>query len=245
MASSEKTTNGLNHWSRSDIPEMADFNTDNQILDAAISKANDPLAQIGEGGIDAKYLAADASGFGTVIGRNANGNITPLVPHKSGAPLYVCGNNNIRVENWSQGDEYQQLCISGQNLISYFRTSGDGANQSINHTNVDAIFAIQPGADSGTMPEAGQATAIVIQFKPIKAGYYSQLWIGEGIYRREKAGNSWGAWRPVYATSRSGASTDRPDAPHSGMCYFDTTLGKPIWWSAQQSAWVDASGSKL
>lgn len=245
MASSEKTTNGLNYWSRSDIPEMADFNADNRIIDAAITKANDPLAQIGEGGIPAAYLAADAVGFGTVVGRNETGHLTPLVPHKNGAALYVCGNGNIRVENWSQGDEYQQLCITGVNLINYFRTASDGTNQSIDNVTLDGIYAIQPGSDGGTMPEPDIDTALVIQFKPTNAGYSSQIWIGNGVYRREKTGSLWGAWRSVYAGAASGATTARPSAPTAGMCYFDTTLARPIWWNAASGTWVDATGKAV
>lgn len=38
----------------------------------------------------------------------------------------------------------------------------------------------------------------------------------------------------------SGTSTSRPSAPSTGQCFFDTTLGKPIWWNG--TAWVDALG---
>lgn len=42
-----------------------------------------------------------------------------------------------------------------------------------------------------------------------------------------------------------GTSTQRPTLSTSdtGYQFFDTTLGKPIWWSG--SAWVDATGATV
>lgn len=39
----------------------------------------------------------------------------------------------------------------------------------------------------------------------------------------------------------AGISTLRPSDPTTGICHFDETLGKPIWWNG--SAWVDATGT--
>lgn len=38
-----------------------------------------------------------------------------------------------------------------------------------------------------------------------------------------------------------GTTAARPTTVSTGYMYFDTTLGKPIWWSG--AAWVDATGS--
>lgn len=50
---------------------------------------------------------------------------------------------------------------------------------------------------------------------------------------------------PVVQTSISGDSTNRPTltnhAGDVGFMYFDTTLGKPIWWIGNN--WVDATGA--
>lgn len=41
-----------------------------------------------------------------------------------------------------------------------------------------------------------------------------------------------------------GGTTDqRPGTPKLGQNYFDTTLGKPIWWTG--SGWVDALGDDV
>lgn len=40
----------------------------------------------------------------------------------------------------------------------------------------------------------------------------------------------------------AGATADRPASQLVvGQIYFDTTLGKPVWWSG--AVWVDASGT--
>ena len=40
-----------------------------------------------------------------------------------------------------------------------------------------------------------------------------------------------------------GTTEQRPDTPKLGQSYFDTTLGKPIWWTG--SNWVDALGETV
>lgn len=41
-----------------------------------------------------------------------------------------------------------------------------------------------------------------------------------------------------------GPTTNRPTSPLVGDTYFDTTLGKPIWYKGS-NAWVDATGSTV
>lgn len=43
------------------------------------------------------------------------------------------------------------------------------------------------------------------------------------------------------AAQSSGTKAARPANPSMGWMYFDTTLGKPIWWSGAK--WVDATGA--
>lgn len=40
---------------------------------------------------------------------------------------------------------------------------------------------------------------------------------------------------------QNGTTANRPTATATGQFYFDTTIGKPIWWSG--AAWVDATGA--
>lgn len=39
----------------------------------------------------------------------------------------------------------------------------------------------------------------------------------------------------------NGATGARPSSPVRGQVYFDSTLGKPVWYSG--SNWVDATGT--
>jgi len=43
--------------------------------------------------------------------------------------------------------------------------------------------------------------------------------------------------------AKSGKSDQRPANPAVGTTYFDTTLGKPLWWNADH--WVDSDGTRV
>ena len=42
---------------------------------------------------------------------------------------------------------------------------------------------------------------------------------------------------------RAGSTELRPTGQPVGFCYFDTTLGRPIWWA--EPNWVDATGATV
>lgn len=52
-------------------------------------------------------------------------------------------------------------------------------------------------------------------------------------------------WRITLAlnasTAGAGATTARPTSATTGAQYFDTTLGRPIWWNG--AAWVYSDGT--
>jgi len=48
---------------------------------------------------------------------------------------------------------------------------------------------------------------------------------------------------PQYQKEQAGATASRPASPATGEMYFDTTLGKPIWYDG--SNWVDATGTTV
>ena len=51
-----------------------------------------------------------------------------------------------------------------------------------------------------------------------------------------------GQWAPApVQRTQAGATAARPASPKTGQMFFDTTLGKPIWWNGTQ--WVDATGA--
>ena len=50
------------------------------------------------------------------------------------------------------------------------------------------------------------------------------------------------AFRILQASSQSGTTAQRPTVGlYAGRTYFDTTLGKPIWYEGP--GWVDATGT--
>lgn len=42
----------------------------------------------------------------------------------------------------------------------------------------------------------------------------------------------------------SGTTAQRPVAPVTGQRFYDTTLGKPIWWHSS-GVWKDAAGTTV
>ena len=42
---------------------------------------------------------------------------------------------------------------------------------------------------------------------------------------------------------RSGSTSGRPSSPTIGYQFFDTTIGKPIWYNG--TSWVDATGTTV
>lgn len=49
--------------------------------------------------------------------------------------------------------------------------------------------------------------------------------------------------RDPFTVTFSGPTTARPGGFPVGGCYFDTTLGKPIFWTGIK--WVDSAGADL
>lgn len=60
--------------------------------------------------------------------------------------------------------------------------------------------------------------------------YYGSLW-------RDGMGNYFGA-------SHSGTTANRPQNVQPGFFYYDTTIGKPIWYKGS-GTWVNASGQTV
>lgn len=64
-------------------------------------------------------------------------------------------------------------------------------------------------------------------------------------YRMKLNGGTWSTWRGIH-DNRSGTTAQRSTvspSPEIGQNYFDTTLGKPIWFNGTN--WVDATGTTV
>lgn len=244
MASTNKTANGLNQWVLSDTPKMEDFNADNRILDAAITKANAPLESIGAGGITGEYLSEDIRAFGQFcIAIDSSSFDTPLVPDVAGAPLYLRAGNHISLANWSQGENYQQLYIGVKEILPYYEVE-----EGLDLIRMEGIYKVVNTALSCN-PESDFTSALLIHHVPGNSEYtYCQIWIGSGIYKRYKleSNGNWTSWQEISGhlqKRQSGVTEARPAEPQAGEFFFDETLGKPVWWQASGSQWVDAAGT--
>lgn len=49
--------------------------------------------------------------------------------------------------------------------------------------------------------------------------------------------------RDPFTVTYAGATAGRPAVAPMGFCFFDVTLGKPIWYNGV--AWVDAAGQVI
>lgn len=63
---------------------------------------------------------------------------------------------------------------------------------------------------------------------------------GHGLWVKTFGSGNTG-WEPAGAAAA--ATSGRPADPVTGVPFFDTTLGKPIWWNG--TAWVDATGTPV
>lgn len=63
-----------------------------------------------------------------------------------------------------------------------------------------------------------------------------------GYVITQNTGSDWndGKWNPIPMILK-GTTEERPTVNVTGLCYFDTTIGKPIWKNGNR--WVDATGT--
>ena len=69
------------------------------------------------------------------------------------------------------------------------------------------------------------------------ASIYLNTATGAGYLKKGQAGLT--GWQEI-VTALAVSTTNRPANPSGGYSMFDTTIGKPIWWSGTK--WVDATG---
>ncbi|WP_424571546.1 glycosyl hydrolase family 28-related protein [Weissella soli] len=128
--------------------------------------------------------------------------------------IEVVGNNDIAI--WVDHDSY------GINIMG-------GADNSINATAKEFIHAewgaqvvVSNVTTSGQAPNNYEEWAYVTQL--VNSNGYFQVSPHKGIVNGQ------------------GATADRPSG-QTGLQWFDTTLGKPIWFNG--TAWVDSSGNTV
>lgn len=100
------------------------------------------------------------------------------------------------------------------------------------------LITTKPTLTSATKPTSGSSPKgqMVVNTNPV-AGYYAQ-WI-----KMAEAGQTWKGVGLVEDDSvvTSGTTAQRPTGVAVGFTYFDTTLGKPIYFKST-GVWVDSAG---
>jgi len=249
MASTNKTSNGLNQWEMGDYPKMADFNSDNAIIDEAVTKSNNPLAQIAAGSIPAEKLMNNALSFGIIIPRKEGPVDLPSISaSKLGDTLCIYAGANIELSNWNEGLSKPQLYIGVKDILSL-----KGESLNVDLATTQGIYIALPSS-LGTLPKDEVSGGIIFSYASTGyGGRIVQTWIGKGIFQRVKnSGSGWGVWQSQlpdmsnYQKIQGGSTPARPINPKHGECYLDDNLGSiPIWWNETRDCWVNYNGAPV
>lgn len=118
--------------------------------------------------------------------------------------------------------------ITNQFLRSYDQTTQQFSSAQINFANLSG------SATSAQLPKATQVSYGAILAIPLVASQWVQYIDNTGTPQLAQ---------PTSAdvVPASGTTAARPTVHATGQPYFDTTLGKPIWWNGTN--WVDATGT--
>lgn len=102
-----------------------------------------------------------------------------------------------------------------------------------------ARYEIASGLFSKAPIDAPRGTLYYCTDLPNRAGSNGQLLIATGNYSLRAPDGAF--YTSSITTKYQGTTAERPANTTAGFCFFDTTLGKPIWKSSK--GWVDATGT--
>lgn len=142
------------------------------------------------------------------------------------------------------------------------RITGGGGASFVRYVDYDLGVVYVDGSFSGATTISHAASAVFRTIKPfVSAAPTTGSWIvGDRVYFNGPAVNGFvgwictasgspGTWTPFgkigvdIGKSTSGTTAGRPLVATIGYEYFDTTIGKPIWWKG--AGWVDAMGTTV
>lgn len=147
--------------------------------------------------------------------RDNNGGADPFVHLEGPAFLWLKNNKGFAAPGYVSMELLDEA-TRGQHDSSYTMDLADG-----NRLNFSGVGAFEKGVIIGAKPPAAAPGLL--------------------LYDNGKLKLFLDATQSEYLlTGKAGPSSDRPAAAFAGMVYFDTTLGKPLWWTGSQ--WVDANG---
>lgn len=188
------------------------------------------------GSINAYILDGGGSTSTVLRGVKQNENVDNFTTDRSvGTFLYVAKETDITPENNTNND----LGRVKQFLIGQIRSNVDFSRGYIRLRGPENFYA--PGIEFYVNDEDTRASKWGLSYdKTNPRNTYLYLGLKAPGDTTEKTNLfrifPQGVWFETY----HGNSSQRPVNPPVGMCYFDTALGKPIWFDG--GLWVDATG---
>lgn len=145
-------------------------------------------------------------------------------------PTHTSGSASDGTVSWyyiGSGGEFSQISVGTKypRVQSALQLRFAGADREIHHLNQSPEGYLS--ASPGTLAIRNTGTTLLM------------------LYGKNSGTDSNTGWLPFMPVI-GGATASRPAASgtgYRGFQYFDTTLGKPIWWSG--TAWVDATGAAV
>ena len=149
--------------------------------------------------------------------------------------LENCVFNNV-TSNQAIDIDFDYLGLGGWKMINCRAYSGWYAGHVNMFTSGQSNTATQLVTESGLNTNGALNFDTIVSFPIIKNNS-----IFKGTYKlmvKDENGNG-----NVLLSGKNGTTANRPSNPLTGEIYFDTTLGKPIWWNSY--AWVNANGENV
>jgi len=153
----------------------------------------------------------------------------------NGTPVYVSGaqGNRPKVGLPINTDDATFICIGLVTADIEINAEGRVVVEGICHDMDTQAFTV------GDLVYVGSTLGGLTNVRPEGTSYYCA--IGLVLVAHQNKGE---VMVHVRRTERLGGTTaNRTTNPRIGWIYFDTTLGKPIWWNG--TAWIDATGASV
>jgi hypothetical protein len=149
--------------------------------------------------------------------------------------LENCVFNNV-TSNQAIDIDFDYLGLGGWKMINCKAYSGWYGGSVNMFTSGQSNTATQNSDEIGLYTNGALNFDTVVSFPIIKNNS-----IFKGTYKlmvKDENGNA-----NVLLSGKNGTTTNRPSNPLVGEMYYDTTIGKPIWWNG--SAWKDSTGTTV
>lgn len=158
----------------------------------------------------------------------------------TGNTFTYCGNFGLFLENVKQtaatGNQYNGNKTGGLGLNSCDAISITGGSAGTSY--VRGGYYVQP---IGVSDVASNSTNIVIVGMAFDTAMTNKYYLDTSIGTGNRVIACTGVPDSVYG----GGTSSRPTIHGYGQPYYDTTLGKPIWWNAITGTWKDAMGNNV